>query len=747
MAYMRPLKWTLKKLSWARIVALGLLVALVMIRLGDHEFVQTFRLQAFDLYQQTKPRQSGNFPVTIIDVDDRSLEEVGQWPWPRTVIADLVTKTTQAGAVAMAFDIIFSDPDRLSPEIIAADNATLPQAVRDALAALPNSDSVLAQAMTRSRVIVGETSIRNANGQLEARTDGPKVEYAFLGPDPTPMMLQFPDLLQNLPQIDAVAAGRGIFTVRPDTDGVFRRVPLVMSVQDQIRLGLSVELLRVATGGGAFAVKSRPQGIDGVVVARQQVNTFRDGTVWPYFAPSSRSRYVSASDVLAGRVPANRLTGQLVFIGTSAIGLEDFRATPLGTAMAGVEIHAQVLENILGGSLLLRPNWVIGVELTTVAILGLVMIILVPFLGAAWTLIATVLVMSGYVVASYYAFSSARILLDPTFPTFAVVLTAMFMATANYLREERERRQIRGAFGQYVSPDLVNQLSEDPDRLILGGERRPLSILFSDVRGFTTISESFKDNPAGLTVLMNRFLTVLSNAILHHGGTIDKFMGDAVMAFWNAPLDHADHVQSSCRAALKMLSDVEALNVERDAARDLNDETEEFHRIDVGIGINTGDCVVGNMGSDTRFDYTALGDAVNLASRLEGQSKTYGVGIILGGPTAQPVRDVFAVLELDLIRVKGKTEPAQVFGLFGDEALFADPDFKKLARVNAAMLTAYRGQEWAAAADYLADFEAAAKPLPFDFGTYIALYTDRLAEIRENPVDADWDGVFTATSK
>jgi adenylate cyclase len=744
---MRSLRWIIRKFDWARIIALSILTVLVMIRLWDHEFVQTFRSQAFDLYQQTKPREIGNFPVTIIDVDDRSLEEVGQWPWPRTTMAALVDKTTQAGAVAIAFDIIFADPDRLSPEVIAADNASLPQAVRDALSALPNSDSVLAASMSRAKVIVGETSIRSAGDQLEVRADGPKVEYAFLGPDPTKMMMQFPDLLQNLPQIDAMASGRGVFTVRPDPDGVFRRVPLVMSVQGQVRLGLSVELLRVATGGGAFAVRSNAAGIDGVVVARQLVETYRDGSVWPYFSPTSRTRYVSASDVLAGRVPANRLAGQLVLVGTSAIGLEDFRATPLGTAMAGVEIHAQVLENILGKTMLVRPNYAIAVELVTVVLLGLLMIILVPMLGAAWTLIATVLVMSGYVFGSYYAFSSARILLDPTFPTFAVVLIAMFMATANYLREERERRQIRGAFGQYVSPDLVNQLSEDPDRLILGGERRPLSILFSDVRGFTTISESFKDNPAGLTVLMNRFLTVLSNAILHHGGTIDKFMGDAVMAFWNAPLDHDDHVRSSCRAALKMLDDVEALNMARETQHRDEASNEVLHRIDVGIGINTGDCVVGNMGSDTRFDYTALGDAVNLASRLEGQSKTYGVGIILGGPTAEPVADEFAVLELDLIRVKGKNEPAQVFGLFGDETLYAKPEFQRLAQINALMLAAYRGQDWTGAAEHLSAFEEAAKALPFSFETYVTLYRDRLSEIQDSPVDADWDGVFTATSK
>ena len=742
---MRLIKWIIRKFDWGRVIALGLLSFLLLVRIWDHEFIQTFRFQAFDLYQQIKPRDPDPFPVTIIDVDDKSLEEIGQWPWPRTTIADLVTKTTQAGAVATAFDIIFANPDRLSPENIAKDNEDLPEDIRAALSALPRGDTVLAQAFAQSRIIVGETSIRSEDGSDGPKREGPKVEYAFLGPDPQPFMLQFPDLVQNMPELDAQATGRGIFTVRPDTDGVFRRVPLVMTVQDQIRLGLSVELLRVATGGGAFAIKSNAAGIDGVVVARQLISTYRDGTVWPYFSPASRDRYVSAADILMGRLDPNRLRGQLVFVGTSAIGLEDFRATPLGVSMAGVEIHAQVLENILGKSMLIRPNYAIGVELVTIAVLGLLMIILVPFFGAFFTLLTTVVVMGGYTFGSFYAFTEYRLMLDPTYPTFAVAVIAMFMATANYLREEQERRRIRGAFGQYVSPDLVNQLSDDPDRLILGGERRPLSILFSDVRGFTTISESFKDNPSGLTHLMNRFLTVLSDAILHHGGTIDKFMGDAVMAFWNAPIDHPDHVRSSCRAALKMLADVEELNARREA--EAAETGEEIHRIDVGIGINTGDCVVGNMGSDTRFDYTALGDAVNLASRLEGQSKTYGVGIILGADTAIPVEDEFAILELDLIRVKGKLELAHVYGLFGDEALAQTPAFQKLKEHNAAMLAAYRGQEWDTAENLLDDIDAAGKETQLTLDTYTALYRARLAEIKDTPVPADWDGVFVATSK
>ncbi len=742
---MKFVYWAFRKFDWARTLAMGMLVFLMLIRIWDHEFIQTFRFNAFDFYQQFKPRVAAQFPVTIIDVDDKSLKELGQWPWPRTTVAELILKSAEAGVVATAFDVIFADPDRLSPENIAEDNPNLPTDIREALLALPSNDTVLADAIGRTRVIVGETSVRSALGETSEEDVGPKVEYAFLGPDPKPFMMKFPDLVQNMPTLDAKASGRGIFTVRPDSDGVYRRVPLVMSVQGQIRLGLSVELLRVATGGGAFAIKSNDAGIDGVVVARQLISTDRDGTVWPYFAPPSKARFVSASDVIQGNLPPDRLRGHLVFVGTSAIGLEDFRATPLGVPMPGVEIHAQVLENILGKTMLVRPNYSIAVELLTILLLGLVIIILVPRMGAAFTLVLTATLIGGYVLGSYLAFQNSRLMLDPTYPAFAATAIAVFMSTVNYLREERERQQIRGAFGQYVSPDLVNQLSDDPDRLILGGERRPLSILFSDVRGFTTISESFKDNPAGLTHLMNRFLTVLSDAILHFGGTIDKFMGDAVMAFWNAPLDEPDHVRLSCRSALKMLADVEELNKAREAEG--RETGEIIHRIDVGIGINTGDCVVGNMGSETRFDYTALGDAVNLASRLEGQSKTYGVRIILGAPTAEPIKGEFALLELDLIRVKGKTEPAQIFGLLGDEVMGGDPAFRQMAALNEQMLNAYRAQQWDDAERLLAELSGSVGDLPLDLSTYVSLYTERLAEMRKQPPGEDWDGVFIATSK
>ena len=739
------LRAMLRRVGPGRLAGLALLALLLLLRVADPPAVSGLRNAAFDVYQQVKPREAQPVPVTILDIDDPSIEEFGQWPWPRSRVAEMVSKVAGAGAVAIAFDIVFAEPDRLSPAQVARDNPALPDEVRARLRSLPDNDAMLARAMRQTRVITGQTSVRSARANRTDKAAMRTVPHAILGADPRPFLPRFPDVVRNLDIIEDAAAGRGVFSVRPDPDGIYRRVPMVMLVQDTIRLGLSPELLRVATGGNAFAVRSNEAGIDGVVLGGKTIRTGPDGSVWPYLTPSLPARYVAAGDVLADRVAPGRLAGQLVLVGTSAIGLEDFRPTPLGMPMAGVEIHAQLLENILTGTLLNRPNYAVAVELVTVLVLSGLVIVLVPVIGARLIIALAVVLLGGYAGLSYYLFHDMRILIDPTWPVLGTVLTLMLMSSANYLREERQKQQIRGAFGQYVSPDLVAKLQENPEALTLGGERRELTVLFSDVRGFTTLAEGFRDDPPGLTALMNSFLTVLSRAILREGGTIDKFMGDAVMAFWNAPLDAPDHAAAACRAALAMRADVAALNARR--AREAAESGGEALPIDVGIGLNTGDCVVGNMGSDTRFDYTALGDAVNLASRLEGQSKPYGLGIILGTATARAVGDRFAMLELDLLRVKGKMEPERVFGLIGDEAVRARPEFAALDAANAQMRAAYAAQDWDGAEAALDRLEAAGGPLELDLSGYAGLYRRRLVTLRADPPGEGWDGVHVATDK
>jgi len=733
----------------ARLTGLALLILLIGVRVADPLFVSTIRNQSFDLYQRISPRPQVKQPVVVVDIDENSLKAVGQWPWPRSVVARLVDRLTAMGAVAIGFDIVFAEPDRLSPDKIAQDNASLSPEVKADLLAQPSNEILLADAIARSRVVVGETSVRHGDATHfgEAGSDDiPEIPHAVLGADPTPFLLKFPRLVQNLKVISDAAAGHGMFTVEPDPDGIFRRMPLVMMAEGKLRLGLSAEILRIATGGQAFAIRTDDAGISGIVVGGVFVPTDGSGKVHPWFNGSDRARYVSAGSVLDGSAPPQSIAGHMVLVGTSAVGLEDFRATPVAAFMPGVEIHAQIIENILTQQFLFRPNYALGMEAVIVLLIGLLIVWFVPRSGAIYSFIAAIGVIAIIGGGSLWAFQAKRLLIDATFPIGAIAAVFIVMATANYIREEQQKRQIRSAFGQYLSPALVDRLADNPSQLVLGGETRDLTLLFTDVRGFTTISESYKSNPQGLTRLMNHFLTALSKAILDRDGTIDKYMGDAIMAFWNAPVDLDDHALRACYAAVDMIRRVDELNAtSRDSAT--GDPDEPNHQIKIGIGINTGQCVVGNMGSDMRFDYTALGDTVNLASRLEGQSKPYGVPIILGDNTAIIVSATVATMEIDQIRVKGKLEPERIHALIGLEDMLRKDEFVALSAVNDRMLSSYRQQKWQVALAALDEIGPLAERVGFGVTEYLAIYRARIRDFTDNPPGNDWDGVYTAASK
>lgn len=726
-------------------LALVLLVALIAVRAIDPPVLEALRLRTFDFYQLIKPREKPTQlvpAVRIVDIDEASLAEFGQWPWPRNLLADLVSAITQRGGIAIGFDFIFSEADRLSPHAYAQSLPNLPRALESELSALPSTDAMFADQIRRSRVVLGQSGSTEPpkSPDEEAVQQTP---IAQLGGDPKPYLLNFKGLLRNIDALEAAALGRGLLSVQPDQDAIIRRVPLVMTIDDTVQPALTVDLLRVATGQSTFVTKMDEAGMTGVVIGGVEIPTDRNGRLWVYYTPHDKDRYVSAADVLTGRVPVERIANSLVLIGTSSIGLHDIKATPMGENIPGVEIHAQLLETVISGTYLKRPNYAIGAEIVIAAIVSLGVVVLVPMLGALAGLgfgaVMTALVTGG----AWYLFSEQRVLIDIVYPSaagFAVFLTQMFL---NYRREEVQRRQIRSAFGQYLAPAMVEQLANDPELLSLGGETRELTLLFSDVRGFTAISETYKSNPEGLTALMNRFLTPLSNAIIEKNGTIDKYMGDAVMAFWNAPLDDADHAINACAAALQMITHVNELNAERKAEADATGKP--FLPLNVGIGVNTGEAVVGNMGSDMRFDYSVLGDAVNLASRLEGQSKTYGLPIIVGSTTARSVGDRFALAEIDLIRVKGKAEPEHIFGLFGDAETAASDGFKAMKATNDAMLAAYRDRNWSGARDSLSAIAASTQT--FDIEGYLALYRDRISAFEAEAPPPDWDGVYDATTK
>ena len=738
---MKQLAHWARRFGMARGIALLLLLALVALRMADPLPIQELRVRVFDLFQILHPRETSQRPVVIVDIDEKSLNTIGQWPWPRTRIADLITRLTEMGAVVIAFDIVFAEPDRLSPSVAADGFRDLDELTRAKLRALPSNDAVFADALRHSRVVLGESGLPFAAAQAN-RTDQP-IGVATIGGDPQRYLLNYPGLLRNVPILEEAASGRGLFTIRAERDGIVRRVPIVMQAQGAIMPSLSLEMLRVASGGSSVLIRTNDAGVQSAALPGFMIPTDRNGQIWVHFAPHDKERYVSVVDVLNGQVPAERVARRLVLIGTSAVGLLDSKTTPIDPVMPGVEVHAQLLESVLTGSVLSAPNYAVSVELCAALLLGLAIIWLAPTLNAALLLVFGAGLVALTVGASWYFYLQNQLLFDSTYPLLSSALVYLTLVFSNYISEQAQRRRIRSAFGQYLSPALVEQLAHSPEKLVLGGEEREMSILFSDVRGFTTISELYKDDPQGLTSLMNSFLTPLTNTIIDHKGTIDKYMGDAIMAFWNAPLHDGSHEINACAAALEMLVRVETLNRQRE--EQAKEAGQRFIPLRVGVGINTGKCVVGNMGSDLRFNYSVLGDAVNLASRLEGQSKTYGVPIIIGSKTATGIRDKFAVLELDCITVKGKTEPESVYTVLGGVDVVGSDRFGQLNNDIADMLARYRQRDFSGAAKSI----VRCRKIDGGFGleTLFDLYEERIQAFELNPPPPDWNGVAILETK
>src|SRR3984957_15753454 len=542
----------------ARAVCIVLLFALVPLRVIDPRPLEEVRLRTFDLFQVLRPRPQTSFPVVIVDIDEASLKAIGQWPWPRTTVADLVTRITQLGAAAIGFDVIFSEPDRMSPAVAEHSFQGLDADTRAKLDSLPSNDQVLADAIKQSRVVVGQagTAIPTPKSPAEAAL---QTGFAVRGPDPSPYLVTFPGLLRNVLPIEEAAAGRGLFSINPETDGIIRRVPVIMEAQGGLVPSLTMEMLRVVSHSSAILVRVNDAGVQSVAVPGLEVPTDRNGQFWVHFNRHDQARFVSAKDVLQGNVPPDRFRGRLVLIGTSAIGLLDLKTTPVEAAMPGVEVHAQILESVLTKSLLVQPNYAIGAELLLAVLFGLAIIIAAPLLSATVVVLVGAAMVAGLIGLSLYLFVEHNVLIDFTYPLISTWLIYLVLTFVNYFREQKQRQQIRSAFGYYLSPHMVEQLARSPERLVLGGEERRMTILFSDVRGFTTISEHYKDDPQGLTRLMNRFLTPLTNAIIERKGTIDKYIGDAFMAFWNAPVDDAEQELNACDAALTMQERAQAL--------------------------------------------------------------------------------------------------------------------------------------------------------------------------------------------
>ncbi len=728
----------------AGIVTLCLAIGLTV---GARGALNRLSYQVFDAYQRLSPRAAGDPAVAVIDIDEPSIAALGQWPWPRDRMAELLERAVQSGAAVVALDIAFSEPDRTS----------LGQAVRaleamGAVVALPqggevaDNDAAFAEAIGRHPVVLG-VALSNETTTAIAR---PKAGFSYGGSDPRGYLPQYDGGVGNLPAFSEAARGIGNFAYTLSADSVVRSMPLVVDTPVGLYPALSIEALRVAMGASGFVIRSSDasgeiglgrDGADmlGLKVADFEVPTGPRGEFWLHYSGMPTMPVIPAAALFdPAQAAANRtaLEGRIVLVGTSAIGLRDIVATPISPAWPGVKVHAEVIDQIITQSFLNRPEWALGAEIAAAFVAGLLLIALVVWGGPVLSSLALCLMLAGGAAVSWYGFSRMGLLLDPVLP--ALCLLAVFLTTAPLLilLGNREKQFVRRAFGQYLSPTLVNRLSENPGALELGGEERELTVLFSDIRGFTSLSETL--DPTRLTALLNGLLTPMTDVLLEHEATIDKYIGDAIMAFWNAPLEIADHPRKACLAALGM-------------ARAVEDTAQQTGRdIRVGIGLHSGPACVGNLGSIRRFSYSAIGDSVNLAARIEGLTKQYGIAIAVSETIRDAAPDL-AFIELDRVSVVGRKAPVTIYALLGDATEAKSASFLARRREVALILAAYRARDFSSVLKLLS--ESGQEGDNRLAGLY-RLYHERASALVDEPEDGfardengNWDGVHHAKSK
>jgi adenylate cyclase len=672
-------------------LALLTFAVLLYVKFADPFLVESSRLKFYDYLMMDQTVQSEQ--IVVANIGEKAIEKYGQWPFNRQVHGQIVADLYNNGAGIVGTTVMFTEADRFQ------------------------GDGALAKALTQYPVVLSQTvsdSCSRASATIR------KTGVAVIGDgEVTEFLPQYPCVLSNIAPLQEAAAGVGITSTLPESDGVVRRVPLLAQSSGEYYPAFALELLRVAAGDPSYQAKINQTGVEALrIPSFETIKTDEYGRV--FVNPNYKFQSFEIGDK---NVPD--LTGKIVIVGATAAGLSNPVATPAG-AVFPHEMQASVLETLLKGDSVSIPNWTGLVDLASFIILAIALIVVSRL---RFSLVYIAVLLGGYAYLPVYLFTSQGILLDVTFNILAIAIIYMHVYTVKFISEFLQKQQIKKQFGTYLSPAMVEKLQKNPELLKLGGESRELSIMFTDVRGFTTISEHYGEDVQGLTKIMNRYMTAMTKRIIDNEGTIDKYIGDAQMAFWNAPLDDPDHAKNAVRTAMDMLKDLETFNAEI--------EKEGIPAFGMGLGINTATVVVGNMGSDQRFDYTCLGDGVNLAARLEGQSKPYGVKLVVGPATADMVRDVYQVIELDLIAVKGKTEPVKIYTIV--------EHFDTYSQImHETFLELYRKGDWIKAMN-----QAQQRKTEAWDGQLVAYYDmmiERCADMLEANVQ-NFDGIYRATSK
>ena len=686
---------SIKKIKQALLspwMAIFTFAILFLVKIQDPFLVESTRLKFYDYLMLDKPIESKQ--IVVANIGEKAIEKYGQWPFPRQVHSDIINDISNAGGGYIGSTIMFPDADRFG------------------------GDAALTNTLQQRNVILSQTVTSDCSSSRKdqkTRTTG----VAVIGDGQSSDFLpQYPCVLDNVESLQQAAIGVGVTSTLPETDGVVRRVPLLAQSAGEYYPAFALELLRVLAGDPSYQAKINQTGVEALrIPSFDTIKTDQYGRV--FVNPNYRFQSFEI-----GEKTYPDLTDKIVILGVTAAGVSNPVATASG-AQSPHQIQASLLQTLIDGDSVSIPEWAQTVDLVALLVLALSLIVISRL---RYNIIYVAVLLGAYLYAPLYLFKTEHVLFDVTFNILAVAIIYIHIYTVKYIQEYLQKQQIKKQFGTYLSPAMVEKLQKNPDLLKLGGESRELSIMFTDVRGFTTISEHYGTDVQGLTKIMNRYMTAMTARIIENEGTLDKYIGDAQMAFWNAPLDDKDHALNAVRTGLAMLKDLETFNAEI--------KNEGIPAFGMGLGINTDTVVVGNMGSAQRFDYTCLGDGVNLASRLEGQSKPYGVRLVAGPKTAAYVKDVYQVVELDLIAVKGKTEPSRIYTVL-------EKKYEKAEIAHNRFLEAYRAGEWGRALAMAAEMT----PL-FDgqLKDYYEMMQERIDVLSRANVK-DWDGVYRATSK